>query len=277
MSTGKHSSIALIGYGAIADEIVLILEQRSELQFLRGILVRADSLPRLQAKSRGRFPIVTAVSELLALDADVVVEASGHAAARQFGPALFAHGTSVLFSSVGAFADRTFATQMVGSAVARSELLVAPGAVAGIDGLRAALSAGLRSVSYTSWKPPAAWRDTPGAALVDRLDGRSGIFFDGTARQAALDYPRNANVGALIGLLGLGLDRTVVRLGVDSALHGPKGLIEADGEFGMFRFEIDTRPSNNPQTSSITAHSLLAAIRDGTAIDALEAVRQSVA
>ena len=276
MSTGRYSSIALIGYGAIADEIVLILEQRNELQSLRGILARADSLPRLLAKSRGRFPIVSGVSELLALDADVVVEAAGHAAARQFGPALLAQGASVLFSSVGVFADRTFAKQMIGSAVAQCELLVAPGAVAGIDGLRAARSAGLRSVSYTSWKPPAAWRDTPGAALVDRLDGRSGIFLEATARQAALDYPRNANVGALIGLLGLGLDRTIVRLGADPTLHGPKGLIEADGDFGTFRFEIGTRPSTNPKTSSITAHSLLAALRDGTAIDALEAVQESV-
>lgn len=277
MSAGRYSSIALIGYGAIADEIVHILEQRIELQSLRGILARAESLPRLQAKSHGRFPVVASVPELLALDADVIVEAAGHAAARQFGPALVAHGAAVLFSSVGAFADRAFARRMIESAVARSELLVAPGAVAGIDGLRAAQSAGLRSVSYTSWKPPAAWRDTPGAALIGRLHGRSGIFFEGTARRAALDYPRNANVGALIGLLGLGLDRTIVRLGADAALHGPKGLIEADGEFGTFRFEIGTRPSPNPKTSSITAHSLLAAIRDGTAIDALQAVRQSVA
>lgn len=273
----KHSSIALIGYGAIADEIVLTLEQRGELRSLRGILARAGSLPRLQAKTRGRFPIVTTVSELLALEADVVVEVAGHAAAREFGPALLAHGAAMLFSSVGAFADQTFAKQMIGSAVAQSELLVAPGAVAGIDGLRAAKSAGLRSVTYTSWKPPTAWQDTPGAVLVDRLDGRPALFFEGTARQAALDYPRNANVGALIGLLGLGLDRTLVRLGADATLHGPKGLIEADGDFGTFRFEIGTRPLANPKTSSLTAHSLLAAIRDGTAIDALEAVRQSVA
>lgn len=273
----KHSSIALIGYGAIADEIVITLEQRGELRSLRGILARADSLPRLQAKSRGRFPIVTSVSELLALDADVVVEVAGHAAVREFGPTLLAHGATALFSSVGAFADRTFAKQMIASAVAQSELLVAPGAVAGIDGLRAARSAGLRSVTYTSWKPPTAWQDTPGAGLVDRLDGRRAIFFEGTARQAALDYPKNANVGALIGLLGLGLDRTLVRLGADATLHGPLGLIEADGDFGTFRFEIGTRPSSNPKTSALTAHSMLAAIRDGTAIDALDAVRQSVA
>jgi aspartate dehydrogenase len=276
MRSDEHSSIALIGYGAIADEIVLTLERLDELQCLRGILVRPDALSRSQTKSRGSFPIVTDVSALLALQADVVIEAAGHAAARHFGLSLLTHDSAVLFSSVGVFADRTFASQAVACTAARSKLLVAPGAVAGIDGLRASRTAGLSSVCYTSWKPPHAWRDTSGDELVDRLEGRSGVFFEGTARQAALDYPRNANVGALIGLMGLGLDRTTVRLGADATLHGPKGVIEAEGDFGTFRFEIGTRASANPKTSAITAHSLLAAIREGTAIDALEAVKDSL-
>lgn len=276
MRRDRHASIALIGFGAIAEEIVLTLDGLDELRCLRGILVRPDAQSRAQTKCRGRFQIVTDVSALLALQADIIVEAAGHAAARQLGPALLANGSAVLFSSVGVFADRTFANQAVAAAVARSKLLVAPGAVAGIDGLRAARSAGLSSVSYTSWKPPHAWRDTPGGELVARLEGHSGIFFEGTARQAALSYPQNANVGALIGLMGLGLDRTTVRLGADATLHGPKGVIEADGDFGSFRFEIGTRASANPKTSALTAHSLLAAIRDATAIDALEAVTDSL-
>jgi len=273
----RNASVALIGYGAIADEIVRILEERNELESLRGILGKAASLPHLQAKSKGRFPIVVDLAELLALDTDVIIEAAGHQATREFGPALLARGHSVLFASVGAFADRALAQQVVDSAAAESELLVAAGAVAGIDGLRAARSAGLKAVSYASWKPPISWRGTAGAALVDRLDEHTGIFFDGVARQAALGYPRNANVGALIGLLGLGLDRTRVRLGSDAKLVGPKAVIEAEGDFGTFHFEIATRSSANPKTSSITAHSLVAAVRDGTAINALQAVRESVA
>jgi aspartate dehydrogenase len=276
MRSDECASIALIGYGAIADEIVLTLERLDELQRLRGILVRPDDPSRARCKSRGRFAIVTDVSALLTLQADVVIEVAGHAAARHFGPSLLAHGSAVLFSSVGVFADRTFASHAVACTAARSKLLVAPGAVAGIDGLRAARTAGLSSVCYTSWKPPHAWRDTPGSELLARLQGDTRIFFEGTARQAALDYPRNANVGALIGLMGLGLDRTTVRLGADAKLHGPKGVIEAEGDFGTFRFEIGTRASANPKTSAITAHSLLAGVREGTAIDALQAVQASL-
>jgi aspartate dehydrogenase len=276
MRRTAYCSIALIGYGALADEIVHILQERDELQALRGILVRVQSLPQLQAKSRGHFPVVTDVAALIALNADVIIEVAGHEAARRFAPALLAHGKSVLFSSVGAFAERTFAAQAMAAAVPESELLFAPGAVAGIDGLRAARSAGLRSVSYTSWKPPQAWHGTPAAECVQRLAGRTALFFEGSARQAALDYPRNANVGALIGLLGIGLDRTVVQLGADATLVGPLGVIAAAGDFGTFRFEIGTQPSANPKTSAITAHSLLAAIRDGTAIDGRQALLESI-
>jgi aspartate dehydrogenase len=93
-------------------------------------------------------------------------------------------------------------------------------------------------------------------------------FFVGTAREAALQFPKNANVGATVALAGLGLDLTRVQLVADPALTGPLGIVEADGEFGRFRFEALAFASPaNPKTSVLTAYSMMLAIDAGWAFD----------
>jgi aspartate dehydrogenase len=49
----------------------------------------------------------------------------------------------------------------------------------------------------------------------------------------------------------------------DPGLSGPLGIVEAEGDFGTFRFEVLAYASpRNPKTSLLTAHSMLAALRD---------------
>lgn len=251
---------ALIGFGAIAEEMVRCLEQSGELDALAGALVRRE-------RPAERFPLVRDIEALLALAPDVVVECAGHDAMRAFGPAVLARGTRLLCSSVGVLADAGFAARLAGAAQPPAQLLIPSGAVAGIDGLLAARSAGLRRVTYTSVKPPGAWKGTPGES---RLRAERTTFFEGSAREAALQYPQNANVGATVALAGLGLDRTAVRLVSDPQASGPLGIIEAEGDFGRLRFEILAYASpRNPKTSLLTAHSLLMALREGVCFDLL--------
>jgi aspartate dehydrogenase len=182
-----------------------------------------------------------------------------------------------LIASVGALADSALARTLVAVAPHGTELWIASGAVAGIDGLIAARSAGLRTVRYTSLKGPNAWKGTPAQDLLgENARTKRVIFFSGSARQAALQYPQNANVGATIALASLGLDRTHVALGSDPDVGGPLGIIEAEGEFGQFKFEILALASmTNPKTSALTGHSLVTAACDGMCFRALDILRGS--
>lgn len=100
------------------------------------------------------------------------------------------------------------------------------------------------------------------------------IFFSGSAREAAVHYPQNANVAVTIALAGIGLDRTRVELGSDPHVPDPLGIIEADGEFGRFKFDILALASRrNPKTSALTGHSLVAAVLDGMCFRARNALR----
>ena len=275
--TGKTTAarIALIGYGAIAEEIVRCLDEREELAALAGIMVRPERVRQFEQKAAGRFAIVAALPALLDFQPDIVIEAAGHEAVSRFGADVLHQGVDLLVASVGALADRGLTAGLVSAARPGTELWIASGAVAGIDGLLAARTAGLRSVTYTSWKEPKAWRGTPAEWLLGETAGTERvIFFRGSAREAAMQFPKNANVAATVALAGLGLDRTRVQLGSDPHVSGPLGIIEAEGDFGRFGFEILALASpTNPKTSALTGHSLLAAVRSGMGLRALDLLR----
>ena len=257
-------AFAVIGFGAITEEIVRLLHERGGLGSLRGVLVRAPRVAEAKHKAAGRFAIVDSIEGLLQLGPDIVAECAGHGAMREFGPAVLGSGVDLLCTSVGVLADHDFERQLASAAKRGAKLRIPSGAIAGIDGLLASRSAGLREVTYTSVKPPAAWMGTPGESKVRAAGERRASFFEGTAREAALHYPQNVNVGATVALAGLGLDRTMVKLVSDPAASGPLGIIEAAGDFGTFRFEILAYASpHNPKTSLLTAHSVVVAVREG--------------
>ena len=258
---------AVIGFGAITQEIVHCLAQLGESESLVGALVRPARLAEARARAAGRFPVVDRLDALLELGPDAVAECAGHGAMREFGADILARGTDLLCASVGVLADAGFSSALMRNA--RGRLLIPSGAVAGLDGLLAARTAGLKRVTYTSVKPPAAWAGTPGEPMVAAARGRRIAFFEGTAREAAMQYPQNANVGSAVSLAGLGLDRTRVKLVSDPEAPGPLGIIEAEGDFGRFRFEILASASpGNPKTSALTAHSIVMALREGMAFEA---------
>jgi aspartate dehydrogenase len=94
------------------------------------------------------------------------------------------------------------------------------------------------------------------------LDQES-VVFEGNARDAALQFPKNANVAATIALAGIGFEKTEVRIIADPALTQNVHVLEATGNFGTFTMTIAGRPlPSNPKSSSLTAMSLLRCIEN---------------
>jgi aspartate dehydrogenase len=262
-----RARFGVIGYGAITEEIVRCLEARSEPEALAAVLVRPQRVAEARRRAGSRFRVVESIDALLAHAPGAIAECAGHAALVQFGRQVLEGGADLVASSVGALADARFAATLARTGTRGARLRIPSGAVAGIDGLLAARSAGLREVIYTSVKPPHAWLGTPAEPAIRGASAQvRRTFFEGTAREAALAYPQNANVGATVALAGLGLDATRVALVSDPDVAGPLGIIDAVGDFGTLRFEILAYASpDNPKTSRLTAHSIVAAVLDGTA------------
>ena len=251
--------LGMIGFGAIGREVMTALTRLGEAGTLKAVLVR----PGRDAPSA-----VHEVQALIDARPQIVLECAGHSAVRQFAAPLVRAGIDVILSSVGALADDAIRNELLDAEQGGGRALLPAGAIAGLDGLLAARLAGLDEVTYTSFKPPHAWRGTAAEQVLDLEHSEpEREFFFGTARQAALIYPKNVNVGVAIALVGLGMDATRVRLVSSRNVTDPLGRIEARGAFGHFRFDIFARAAaDNPKTSALTAYSILQCARLGGAL-----------
>lgn len=251
--------LGMIGFGAIGREVVSALNRLDESASLVAVLVRPG---------RSAPMAVHDVKELIDARPRVVLECAGHSAVKEFAAPLLRSGIDVIVSSVGALADDTVRAELLEAERGGGRALLPAGAIAGLDGLLAARLAGLDEVTYTSFKPPHAWRGTAAEQVLDLNHAEmEREFFAGSAREAALAYPKNVNVGVAIALVGLGLDATLVRLVSSRNVTDPLGRIDARGAFGHFRFDIFARAAaDNPKTSVLTAYSILQCARLGGAL-----------
>ncbi len=256
-------SIALIGHGAIAAAVAQHLRREDGIALVCGLC-----RPGRDAAARAVFGEgAVIVTDVAAIPAPVTlaVDCAGHPGLRAHGPALLSRGIDVLTVSNGALADADFALALDAAAKAGGgRLRLLSGAIGAVDVLAAASVGGLERVVYTGRKPPAGWK---GSAAEDALDldalTEATVHFEGSAREAALRYPKNANVAATIALAGIGMDETQVRLIADPTRAGNRHEIEAQGAFGRFDFTIDGNAlPGNPASSALTAMSVVRAVRD---------------
>lgn len=263
-STKSPLRVALIGFGAIGAELYRVLQASPDLVDVRGALVSASTILKSRPFGPDAGPTRWhAVADLLHSAPDIVVECAGHQAVDAYGEQVLRAGCDLLLVSVGSLADAArYARLRQAAQHSGRQLLLASGAIGGLDILGAARCAGLRFVQYRARKPPAAWRGTAAEACVDLgVLTEPMVFFSGSARMVALAYPKNANVAATVALAGLGFDETRVELIADPFVDGNVHEIEADGASGRISIRIDGRASSsNPKTSMVTAYSLASAL-----------------
>jgi aspartate dehydrogenase len=255
--------LALIGNGAIARLVAGFCAARPD----RYSVVGALGLP-VDKISVGAHPIVYALPQLLALKPALVVECAGHSAIAAYGEAILDAGIDLIIVSTGSLADVQLWRRLESAASRSSAQIKLPaGALPGVDALAAAKLAGLTKVTLRSSKPPLAWKGTP-AETTHKLDAITAptVIFSGNAREAALAFPKNANVAATAALAGRGFEGTTVTLVADPGITQNVHQLEAEGAFGSMSLAIFNNPSpDNPKTSHMAALSIMRLLEQETA------------
>lgn len=256
--------VALIGCGAIGTAVLELVKGDTALAVV-AIVVRVGGVAAAQKLAPG-VPVGTCVP---AAGIDLVVEAAGHAAIEEHVLPALARGLPCIVASVGALSAAGLAEKLEAAAAAgHTQVQLIAGAIGAIDALAAARIGGLQRVRYTGRKPPRAWKGTPAEQGRD-LDAltQEVVIFEGSAREAASRYPKNANVAATVSLAGIGLDQTQVRLIADPAVADNVHTIEAEGGFGSFELTMRNKPlAANPKTSALTVYSVVRALRNQAAV-----------
>jgi aspartate dehydrogenase len=256
--TEEMQSIAIIGCGAVGEAVAGYLADCDN-----AVIDVAIIEPGMVARARDVFgedvEIAHTVDDV-STEVDLAVDCAGHPALRQHGEAILSRGINLISVSSGALADADFYEKLAAAARrGRSQLRVVSGAIGSLDALSAGSVGALKRVTYRGRKPPKGWRGSPAESKLD-LDALSEatVHFTGSARNAALEYPKNANVAASVALAGIGFDDTIVELIADPGITRNMHEIVAEGDFGRYEFRMEGKSlPDNPRSSAITAMSVV--------------------
>lgn len=254
--------LAIAGLGAIG----LTVARRVDEGGVEGMVLTAVSV-RDRKKAQERFtafkttPKIVELSELAEM-ADVVVECVPAAYFLDVARPALEAGRIFLPLSVGVLLKHM---ELVDLARERGGRIIVPtGALIGLDAVRAARSGGLRTVSLVTRKPPSGLEGAPyieeNGISLDGLTEAKKVF-SGTAREAAIGFPANLNVGAALALAGLGADDTQVEIWADPGVDRNIQSVTCHSDSADFTMSIENVPSDeNPRTGRVTAHSVIAAL-----------------
>jgi len=139
------------------------------------------------------------------------------------------------------------------------------GAVAGIDAIKAASFSKIDSVTITTRKPPKGLEGAPylleNGINIKEIKEET-VIFEGSAKQAVKGFPKNINVSALLSLVGIGADKTTVRIVTSPLFTRNSHEVEVKGEFGEIKTQTFNVPSPfNPKTSYLAILSAIATLK----------------
>jgi aspartate dehydrogenase len=268
-------NISIIGCGAIGSELALsvdtmMIENVSISSFLD---VKLENAEILKSKLSNNNPIVfnnfsDYIKSDTFKDVDLVVEAASQNALTSYLNPIILLKKDILVMSVGAFANPDFFSQVIKNVEKNDVNLYVPsGAIAGIDAIKSIRSS-ISYVTLTTTKNPNSLKDSPffkkTNLTVDSIKKRT-LLFEGSAIEAVQNFPANVNVAALLGLAGIGVEKTKVNVIADPSLRINKHEIKVIGKFGELIVRVKNVPSpTNPKTSYLAILSVIESLRSIT-------------
>jgi len=262
----KPLKIGIVGCGAIgsslAGEIVLNLRKDARLVSLFDINP-AKSLLLSQKLMNSRKLCVGSLAGLIK-KSELVIEASSGRAAWEIARKSLSAGCSIMVMSVGGIVNHL--SSMYALARKNNARAYLPsGAISGIDALKAARMGKVQNVVLTTRKHPKAFSGVEYVEKKFKLAGlkQDKLLFSGSAAEAVKYFPQNINVAAVLGLAGIGMHKTLVRIIASPRVKKNIHEIAIESKAG----KIFTRTENilhpqNPKTSFLAVLSARATLNE---------------
>jgi len=265
--------VGLVGLGAIGGYVAEALAGDAPLpgaQLAAALVQRPRGEGERPAGCGPDVVLTNDVEAFFAADWTLCVEAAGQPWLRLHARRVLEAGRSLLVTSVGVLTDDALHRELVDTAAASgAQLLIAAGAMPGMDWMSSAAIEQVDDVSVTQRKRPEGWLGTPAEAKVDlHAITEPTIVFEGTAREAASQFPKNANISAALALATVGLDSLRVQLVADPLISGPNQKIYLKGAAGEISIEVKGAALSQ-RTSRVVPLSVVKALRNLSSPEAI--------
>jgi aspartate dehydrogenase len=257
--------IGIAGLGTIGFALAKLLVRETPGLVLAGVASRDTGKAAKNLSSIGQSVPVLPLHELAA-QTDVVVECLPPQMLRQVAESVFRHRKDLIVLSTSGFLNNWDLFEEAKHAGSR--IIVASGAIGGLDAVRAAKQSGITSAVIRSSKPPSGFRGLPYVVergiSVDNLVAPLRLF-EGSVRDGALAFPSSVNVAVAVSLAGIGPDQTRLEIWADPGITRNTHQVTISAEAADFTLTIENKPSaDNPRTSSLVPHSVMAALLNRT-------------
>ena len=254
--------VGLVGCGNIGADLCIALQRGTIPAEIVALTDIDDARARKLLNSFGLNAVICDLDENM-VAADYVVECAQPSVVESVVAAAIRHQRDCLIMSVGGLMDHPdLITEARDKGV---DIRIPSGAISGLDGIRAAMEAGLHHVMLTTRKPPKGLSGAPylveNGIDVDNLTDAK-VVFEGSAREACKAFPHNVNVAAALSLTGIGPDETMVRVIADPRATSNTHEIVVEGAFGMLKTVTENLASpRNPKSSYLSSLSACAELR----------------
>lgn len=254
--------VGLVGCGNIGADLCIALQRGTIPAEIVALTDIDDARARKLLNSFGLNAVICELDENMATT-DYVVECAQPSVVESVVAAAIRHQRDCLIMSVGGLMDHP---DLIAEARDKGvDIRIPSGAISGLDGIRAAMEAGLHHVMLTTRKPPKGLAGAPylveNGIDVDNLTDAK-VVFEGSAREACKAFPHNVNVAAALSLTGIGPDETMVRVIADPRATSNTHEIVVEGAFGMLKTVTENLASpRNPKSSYLASLSAVAELR----------------
>lgn len=246
----------------MAGEIALNLRKYADLTALFDIKPeKSHSLSKRIVKS---VKLCVNSLDMLIKKSELVIEATSAKSSWAIARKSLSAGCSIMVMSVGGMVNHLSEL----NALARknnARVYLPSGAIAGMDALKAAHIGKVQKVVLTTRKHPSAFSGVEYVTKRFKLEGlkKDKILFSGSASLAVKYFPQNINVAAALGLAGIGMHKTRVRIIASPQIK--KNIHEIAIVSNAAR--IFTRTENilhpqNPKTSFLAVLSAIATLNE---------------
>ena len=245
--------ITIVGCGAIGSKLAKAADDMDEVKRIYLVDIRRDLADKVAAGLKKAIVVDSIEDELY--HCDLVIEASSQEAAREVAPRVVSRGVDVDYRE--ALFQKAKEHE--------SKIFIPTGALCGVDGLRSASGDEILSVTLTTTKGPKSLEGVQ--YLIDKgIDvyklTEKTVVYEGPAREAVKIFPKNINVAATVSLMGIGFDRTKVKIILDPQATSNSHELHVEGNFGTSVAHTYNVPSpDNPKTSYLAVLSAISALK----------------
>ena len=265
MNQHKRLKIGIVGCGAIGSSLAkaIVTGMRQDARLVALYDIRPEKSQLLSKKLTRDLNLCVGSLSALIKRSDLVIEASSAKASWEIASQALSNGCKVMIMSVGGIVGHL--EQLYTLSKKNNAMVYFPsGAISGVDALKAANIAGVKKVILTTRKHPNSFSGVEFVKKHFKLAGlkKDKLLFNGSAAQAVKYFPQNINVAALLGLAGIGMRKTEVRIiaspGVKKNIHEIE--IESKAAKIFTRTENILHPQN-PKTSFLAVLSAIATLK----------------